>query len=375
MTRIRNALSAYDARSMAVLLSTGGVLPLPGVWVLAPHIVRQGAWPVIVVVWVSITSIFVYAAVRRRLTDTEFAILGMAGITGILSTAVVVADPRASEAVVLLCAVIPTIGAMSPVRALTVQLAGFATAGSLLVIAALSDSPAGFMISAGCMIGLIIVPLFLVSALRRSLIRSLEQQTRISGLDPLTGILNRRGLLAQVGEMLGGIHTTQGLVGLLLIDIDRFKAVNDIHGHVVGDRTLLQTAEVLRRAAPPGAAISRFGGEEFLIFCTLGRYEDLEAAAELLRAAVAESTPVTISVGAACVRVVPTREQTALSTPELVDQLVGTADRCVYQAKADGRNRTVTVVENPMWWRFTVTESIPAGPTVADRSTAPLFRS
>ncbi|MEY2928151.1 MAG: hypothetical protein RL367_2628, partial [Pseudomonadota bacterium] len=81
--------------------------------------------------------------------------------------------------------------------------------------------------------------------------------------DPLTGLLNRRGFLAQA---MGG----DGDQGLLLFDIDHFKRVNDTYGHDQGDEVLRQFALVLRKAAPPGAIRARIGGEEFVLLLSPG---------------------------------------------------------------------------------------------------------
>lgn len=158
------------------------------------------------------------------------------------------------------------------------------------------------------------------------------EQRRVAGTDPLTGIANRRALAAEAGRALAA-----GPAALLLFDLDHFKRVNDTFGHAVGDAVLIGFCAAASRVLPAGASFGRLGGEEFA--CLLPGADAAEAAAlaETMRLAVAAMRPahapglaVTVSVGVA-------RSAGAGDFASLL----GLADRALYQAKAQGRDRVV----------------------------------
>ncbi|RMI30221.1 GGDEF domain-containing protein [Nocardia stercoris] len=113
--------------------------------------------------------------------------------------------------------------------------------------------------------------------------------------DPLTGLLNRRGLVYYVSARFR--RDDRRPICLMSLDLDRFKAVNDTYGHTAGDRVLVRIAACLRSACPPGGVVARTGGEEFVV-CADVWPEATVAAAERLRLAIeASSDPVTASIG------------------------------------------------------------------------------
>jgi diguanylate cyclase (GGDEF)-like protein len=123
----------------------------------------------------------------------------------------------------------------------------------------------------------------------------------------------------------------------LMIDVDRFKSINDEAGHAVGDQVLTQVARVLERNLRAGDFMARYGGEEFAAMLPTTDRVTAMAIAERTRLAVAEDEvlrqlaqrTVTISIGVA---------ETSDEVP--VDAVMLAADRALYTAKADGRNRT-----------------------------------
>lgn len=154
--------------------------------------------------------------------------------------------------------------------------------------------------------------------------------------DPLTGLLNRRGFDRQLQRDLGD----RGVAScLLIVDIDRFKAINDAHGHLLGDKVIVAVARALHGCAGKLGPIARIGGEEFsaLLLQTSGEAalcvaEQVRAVVErgrIRRSDVGESIGgVTVSIGIA-----------ASLDGERFESLMTRADRALYQAKSAGRNR------------------------------------
>jgi len=175
------------------------------------------------------------------------------------------------------------------------------------------------------------------------LLLQLERQQRwLEGLaaeDALTGIHNRRAFFEQAQRRLsqrGG----DGLAALLMIDADGFKAVNDLHGHAVGDRVLAAVAAAMRASLQAHDIAGRFGGDEFCMLLVGVSTGDAARRAEQLRSAVAAApvrvdgvdARVTLSIGIAHLR--EGREAD-------LDRLLAIADRRLYLAKRAGRDRVI----------------------------------
>jgi diguanylate cyclase (GGDEF)-like protein/PAS domain S-box-containing protein len=157
-------------------------------------------------------------------------------------------------------------------------------------------------------------------------------------LDPLTGVANRRSLLSCAAAL------TDGPVGVLMLDIDHFKNINDLHGHAGGDAVLVALAARLRENTRDSDSVFRMGGEEFLLLLR-GLTDDnaLREAAETIRRRIerepimfgGETIEVTVSIGA-------TRSESLAGE---FDGLLTTADRVLYAAKRSGRNRVCLASE------------------------------
>jgi diguanylate cyclase (GGDEF)-like protein len=149
--------------------------------------------------------------------------------------------------------------------------------------------------------------------------------------DALTNCLNRRTF----NEQLQKIETAGECCALLLMDIDHFKAINDQHGHLVGDRVITQVAAVLGRVLDADALLFRYGGEEFAVVLPGSDERTAASLAERLRHAVEQGdfgeVAVTISVGVAAWK---PHEST-------MAQALDAADHGLYAAKRGGRNRVV----------------------------------
>jgi diguanylate cyclase (GGDEF)-like protein len=157
---------------------------------------------------------------------------------------------------------------------------------------------------------------------------------RLANCDDLTGLSNRRSFTEQATARLAGAASVK--IGLLLVDIDWFKRVNDTFGHEAGDETLVHMANTLVHAAPEDALVARLGGEEFTILCKVNDEKQVEDIAETVRKATeaagfiyrGDHIRVTISLGLSVAR-----PDDTLST------LLNRADRALYDAKDRGRNR------------------------------------
>ena len=156
--------------------------------------------------------------------------------------------------------------------------------------------------------------------------------------DPLTNLKNRRAVLDQLQSVLSHPPRTGSCLGVLYCDLDRFKKVNDVHGHAVGDALLVEVARRMEAAVRDSDTVGRIGGDEFVVLLTQIRDEDaLFAVAQKIRATVSEPftadgvtlTP-TLSIGA------------ALADPgDSPDAVVAKADMALYSAKEQGRDRAV----------------------------------
>jgi diguanylate cyclase (GGDEF)-like protein len=181
----------------------------------------------------------------------------------------------------------------------------------------------------------LIFPLALLGAvaiLSTALMRSDLEHRSDSVLDRLTGMLNRRSLDSRVVELEQQSRLTSEPVGLVLCDLDRFKAINDAHGHGTGDAVLVDVAYTLRKELRAFDLAYRLGGEEFLVLLPGADADAVSEVAERLRLAVELTRSgglfVTVSCGAA----------SSGRLPFHYESLFAQADAALYRAKADGRN-------------------------------------
>ncbi|MFO7177137.1 MAG: diguanylate cyclase [Pseudomonadota bacterium] len=157
-------------------------------------------------------------------------------------------------------------------------------------------------------------------------------------IDPLTGVLNRRSLEQAMNERCRG----RSRFGVLFMDIDHFKSINDLYGHDIGDRVLALIAGSLRSALRPEDTVGRYGGEEFVALIADAGLESTRLVAERLRQQIEMLPPVergpsgvTLSVG--CTVFDPQKQR------DSCEELLRRADAALYAAKRGGRNRVVTL--------------------------------
>ncbi len=164
--------------------------------------------------------------------------------------------------------------------------------------------------------------------------------------DALTGLYNRRHMDERLGSELAASQRHGRPLSLLMVDIDHFKEVNDEHGHLAGDETLKMVAFVLRGAVRKEDVLARYGGEEFVVIARETPLDGARALGERIRRAVEKSRcswqgtelGVTVSIGVT-VSVGLTEFVPGRSERELVEA----ADRALYAAKQQGRNRVVAL--------------------------------
>jgi diguanylate cyclase (GGDEF)-like protein len=289
-----------------------------------------GWWPLVFVV--SILSCFAFAdRLMERLTRPEllmFAAWVCSGLT--IAVAVALSGPLGAPALAWMAIPVMTLSTRFSLRGVLVGVVL-----SIVLILTVAFAVDERVVLANPVLAIVPVALVLcVAVLSTPLMQSDIKHRSDAVLDQLTGMLNRTALEARVQELAQQASLTGEPVGVIVGDLDRFKSVNDTHGHAVGDAVLKDVAYVLRKQLRAFDLAYRLGGEEFLVLLPGG---DLDAAAELaerLRAAVADSRPgggllVTMSFGA---------NASARETSFDYESVFAAADAALYEAKRAGAN-------------------------------------
>ncbi|MDM8557330.1 GGDEF domain-containing protein [Candidatus Parabeggiatoa sp. HSG14] len=177
-------------------------------------------------------------------------------------------------------------------------------------------------------------------ALNNALIHSHLQ--RIAALDTLTGAYNRRFGLIRLREEFNRAVRTGSSLGIIMMDIDHFKSINDTYGHLVGDRVLGQIAESTRQALREGDLMVRYGGEEFLIILPGASLENGTQIGERVRRLIADAV---VKDGKQFIHFTASLGVTAfpIDNVEHELELVKHADAALYAAKHQGRDRVVVM--------------------------------
>jgi two-component system cell cycle response regulator len=170
---------------------------------------------------------------------------------------------------------------------------------------------------------------------------SLQLSLEMAITDQLTGLFNRRYMSRHLSTLIGNTAKTGKPVSFLIMDIDYFKQVNDTYGHDIGDEVLREFAQRISANVRGIDLACRYGGEEFVVVMPDTDMNFAYMVAERLRQAVADAPfhigadpgqlPVTISIGVTC----------SEGAEDTADSLLKRADKALYRAKRDGRNRVV----------------------------------
>lgn len=203
--------------------------------------------------------------------------------------------------------------------------------GTLLDLAALR----GQIIQISLVEGVMAIMLIAVSMTGSERHRREKQMAHLAARDPLTALYNRRAFEVRAAALLDEVSVvTPG--ALLLIDVDNFKPVNDLHGHTAGDHLLVTLSEQIRSLLPEEALAARLGGDEFAILLKHASRERVESIGNALReqfnavtsASFSTPQPVTLSIGASLF------DQPPGSLAVLIEQV----DEALYQSKRGGRD-------------------------------------
>jgi diguanylate cyclase (GGDEF)-like protein len=165
---------------------------------------------------------------------------------------------------------------------------------------------------------------------QQALIQENAELTQQSRTDALTGLPNRRAFNAVMEQALADAIANSRALSLAIIDIDHFKSINDLHGHPVGDATLVAIAQALQAQAASVATVARFGGEEFAAVLPGMDLLAAERHCQFMREAVAnlsQGLPATVSIGV-----------TEFAHGDSISQLYTRADEALYAAKRAGRD-------------------------------------
>ncbi len=179
------------------------------------------------------------------------------------------------------------------------------------------------------------VEVFSSNSAKAHILERLAEMERNALLDTLTGLANRRYMEMQLRSRLEDFRRNKWLFGVLFVDVDHFKDVNDRFGHEVGDKTLRMVGQTLEKSSRYSDQVGRWGGEEFLAIISNVTTQRLSDVAERFRVLVEHSgfmqggmVGVTVSIGASEVR-----------EDDSAESLVNRADQNLYLAKQSGRNR------------------------------------
>lgn len=167
-----------------------------------------------------------------------------------------------------------------------------------------------------------------------------EQMEYLAMHDSLTGLLNRRAIQQHVEAEIVRATRTASSLGLILMDLDLFKEVNDRFGHAVGDQALRNFSEIVQQMIRPYDWAGRWGGEEFLIVLPGVTEVDAVSVAERIRISV-ETAVLSLPDGSAMRFTVSMGVASANGAkgPIVPEKLVQAADEALYRAKSEGRNR------------------------------------
>jgi diguanylate cyclase (GGDEF)-like protein len=189
---------------------------------------------------------------------------------------------------------------------------------------------------------ILIVASLLVSLLVATVAQKNSQLRELAITDSLTGAYNRRYFMEAAPVSMERDRRLNVDAFIVILDVDKFKSINDTYGHTTGDKVLIETVSRIRAALRPYDLLARYGGEEFIIYVSNIKLDDVYGFAERLRLSICNQEfrhgdicfVVTVSLGAA-----------KLDDNQDIDKAIKSADEAMYTAKKEGRNRVVIAPE------------------------------
>ncbi|TAN43071.1 MAG: diguanylate cyclase [Nitrospirae bacterium] len=166
-------------------------------------------------------------------------------------------------------------------------------------------------------------------------VNRIEELRKIALLDSLTEVANRRFIEISIANLLSGMKRYNFPFGLLFIDVDHFKKINDTHGHETGDRVLKMIAKSLSSTLRPLDIIGRWGGEEFVVLLLHATHENLTSVATRLRLLVENSF---LNTESGIIRTTVSIGGTVANVNDTIETTIKRADELMYQSKQKGRN-------------------------------------
>jgi two-component system cell cycle response regulator len=163
--------------------------------------------------------------------------------------------------------------------------------------------------------------------------KKLEIQSRT---DPLTGVLNRRAILSQIGSELSRAKRENTKISISMLDLDHFKTINDTFGHLSGDAVLRECMHRVERAIREYDSVGRFGGEEFIVVLPGANEVDAFSVAERIRLKIYEKAA---DVDGISISFTASQGLATCNGDTTVDEMIAIADKALYRAKENGRNR------------------------------------
>lgn len=317
-------------QSVFVGLASLSTIPVAGLWIL-------GSWP------------------RRRLANAYvmYADIGVTGVLLAFDSPFIAMPGCAMFSIVAVFAIVGT----SP-RVLAVHLSVATAVLLLLATSSILDGTDAWLVASRTVT---LGSLFAVPFALRPYIRHLRKRAQVALRDSLTGLWNRRGLfdvVEQLNMVDAGTKSDTSVIGVVVIDIDRFKSINDRFGHPSGDAVLVEVANRLSKAASVDSVVSRLGGDEF-VCVHIGSRAEVDDAEDRIRAALEESfsgPPFTTSVGSA--GDVTIRGD---ATGALVRRLVALADIELYRNKSHHKSDGPTPTVDPLQVRERIESLIESG--------------
>lgn len=180
-----------------------------------------------------------------------------------------------------------------------------------------------------------------VSQARRDLETKVQERTaaleRLTRIDPMTDLLNRRGMLARLEAELQRSRRESSQLGILWLDVDRFKDVNDQFGHAAGDQAIKTIAQLISQTVRTYDAVSRWGGDEFLVLLPRASQSALDMLGERLRTEVEKCTAVTSESGE-MIRLSVSVGGHLQQADDTIDDMLQHGDNALFAAKTQKRN-------------------------------------